>query len=197
MTEKDYVAVYVQTDPRFCYVDFLGDLENQGDFSDAVPRKHQFPAGLKVDLSPDGGDMITDFVNNGERILIASRRAKDLLEKEGIGAKAAEFLGPIVLRDRRRKAIKEPYYIVNVLTTVECFDWKKSVYETFDNSPREISPVSLEVLHIHAEKVPRGVKLFRIAEIKRELIIRTDLLETLRGAGCEGLCVVPMGEERI
>lgn len=196
MTEADYLAVYVRTDARHCSVEALGDLEYPGDLNKCIPLASTFPNGLKVDLDPGAGDMVTDFVNNSFRVLIASQKARAILESEGVERRIVEYL-PIVLRDKRRKPLKGPFFVVNVLASVPCFDWKRSTYQTYPNKPRKISPSSLTVLHVVPEAIPPDAKLFRVDEVKRELVVRADLLERIKREGCEGLCVVPMGEERI
>jgi len=196
MTERDYLALHLRTDPRFCSVKELGDLQNEGDLTKAVPLAHTFPESLQVDLSPKGGDMITDFVSNIFRILIVSQKARSILEDEGIRGDQVEYL-PIALRDKRKKPLKESFFIVNVLRAVDCFDWKRSVYKTYKNSPREISSASLEVLHVLPEAIPGDAKLLRLGELRRELILRADLLERLKREGCDGLSVIEMGKERI
>jgi hypothetical protein len=196
VTEQDYSAVHIPKDPRFCLVEQLGDLEDEGALSEAIPFAKRFPKKLVVDLAPDGGDMITDFVNNIFRILIASRKAREILEAEGIIGDQVEYL-PLTLRDRRRKQIKEPFFIVNTLRTVDCFDWKRSVYKTYTTNPREISPASLRVLHVTPDTIPEDAKLFRMGELREEIIVRADLVDRLKREGCEGLAVAAMGQRRI
>jgi hypothetical protein len=196
MTERDYLALYLQTDPRFCSVEELGDLQNEGDLTKAIPMAERLPNGLQADLAQCGGDMITDFVDNIFRILIVSQKARSILEDEGTKGDQVEYL-PIALRDKRQKPLKEPFFVVNLLRTIDCFDWKRSVYKTYKGCPREISSASLRVLHVLPEAIPEDAKLFRLGELRREIILRADLLERLKREGCDGLSVIEMGKERI
>lgn len=192
--DGDYVALGMRTDPRHCFVDQLSDLQLASDLSQALPLADDFPKGFKVDLSPDGGDLVPDVVANAYDILIVSEKAKRVLEREGVGEGDVEYL-PIVLRDKRRKAFKEAFFIVNLLTTVDCFDWERSTYKTYDKKPRKL--MTVKVLHVRPEAIPEDAKVFRLGELLNEVILRADLLEHLEKEGCQGPCVLPMGQKRI
>jgi hypothetical protein len=196
MTENDYLALYIQKDPRFCSVEKLGDFRSEGELAKASPMAHKVPKDLAIDLAQTAGDMITDIVDNIFSILIVSQKARSIMEDEGVRGDRAEYL-PIILRDKRGRPIKEPYFIVNVLTVIDCFDWKRSIYKTFKSDPREIMANSIKVLHLVPDAIPKDAKLFRVGEVRRQVVLRADLIERLKNEGCDGLSLVEMGGRRL
>ncbi|MFY2557355.1 imm11 family protein [Corallococcus terminator] len=157
-----------------------------------VPLTAQFPPTTEILLSTKSGNRFTDFIYTQSRVILASQRAWDLMKAEGVTDAQVEYL-PFVLKDRKGRVRPEKYGFVNPLLKVACFDFDKSDYTPMSDDPTE-GFAGISRLQILPEKVPEDVKLFRLAEDPDVNLIRTDLLEKLRGAGMEGLRGIALGE---
>lgn len=157
-----------------------------------VPLASQFPPTTEITLSTKSGSRFTDFIYTTARLILPSQRAWDLMRAEGVKEEHAEYL-PFILKDRKGRVRPEKYGFVNPLVKVPCFDSEKSEYTpSARNIPGRLAGILR--LHIHPEKVPEDVKLFRLAENTSTMLMRTDLLEKLQAAGMEGLRGIALGE---
>jgi hypothetical protein len=190
-----FAMFHIRSDSRFCQVENLDEkYKEYFRLLEAVPMGKTFPASLEVDMAADGGDLVTDFVNNIHTNVMVSEKARAVLEAEGVRDPDVEYL-PFFLKNKKGRRLKEQFFIANVLRTVPCFDWKRSEYKTLRNRPKEISRTSLRKLHILEDRVPSDLRFFRMAEFTDPTLIRSDLLERLRAEGCTGMSVIPLGDK--
>lgn len=194
MERFEYFVFGISDDPRVGVIENLDEkVEEYWLLCEGVRvTEEQFPAGVELDLAKDGGNLLTDFIENIHSVVIVSAKARAIMEAEGLGEELVQFL-PITLRNKRGKKVPEPYFIANALLSPECFDWDRSEYKTFPGK-RKISSTSLRRLHVLEEKLPDTAKFFRVGELKNRLLIRSDLLKRLKAEGCTGISVYAMGE---
>ncbi|AEI63720.1 imm11 family protein [Corallococcus macrosporus] len=189
----EYHVFSLNPDPR---VALLRDIdENVPDYrklTDGVRLKGSIPESTTFTLSEEGGDMLCDFVENTSGTLIVSTRAREALETEGVTGDDFEYL-PVILKDKRGRALKSRFYIVNPLQKIECMDRERS---EFSASARTDKILSVQRLVVRHEQVPAELKLFRLGEWPRVIVIRSDLVQRLQ-AQLTGLFVVGPGEDFI
>lgn len=191
-----YHLLGVRTDPRMCVIETLDErVQNYLLLTKVVRLGERFDSTVALEIAPEGGDWITDFINNIHCVAILSQKARRVMESEGLDDSLVEYL-PFVLRDRRGEVVSdERFFIANTLQSVECFDWDRSVYETFPGKPRKLVFAGMERMFLREAEIPADAKFFRLGEQKSRLIIRSDLLQRLRDEGCTGINVTAMGEE--
>ncbi|NMO23653.1 hypothetical protein HPC49_54455 [Pyxidicoccus fallax] len=196
MSHFKYFLFGVRKDPRFCQIEELDEkVEEYWKLSDGERMGSLFPPTVELQLALDGGDWVTDFINNINQVVILSHKARLIFEAEGVGGEQVEYL-PFVLKDRRGHVVDdEQFYVANALMKVDCFDWQRSVYKTFSHEPREIIYPSLRRMFLREEVIPENAKFFRLGEETDQYIIRSDLVERLKAEGCTGLSLRAMGED--
>ncbi|MBJ6759924.1 hypothetical protein JGU66_04060 [Myxococcaceae bacterium JPH2] len=193
MARHEYFVFVINSDPRVGVIENLDDsFEDYWMLSEGMALEDKYPPKLDLTLSKKGGDMITDFIDNIHEVVLTSEKARTILAQAGIGARQVEFL-PFTLKDRKRKKVPEPYFIANALQCFDCFDWDRSEYDLYPTK-RKVVSTSLSKLHVQEDKVPEEAMFFRLGELKDRILIRSDLLEKLRAAGCTGISVAAMGE---
>jgi hypothetical protein len=198
MTRYTYFLFDVRKDPRFCEIDEMDEkVEASWMLDKGVRMGSLFPPSVALQLAPDGGDWVTDFINNIHDAVILSHKARMIFEAEGVDGEQVEYL-PFVLKDKRGQVIDdESFYVAHALVKVDCFDWQRSVYKTFSHAPQKIIYASLWRLFLREEAIPQDAKFFRLGEQTDRIIIRSDLVERLTAEGCTGLSLRAMGEDLV
>ncbi|WP_426756051.1 imm11 family protein [Myxococcus sp. Y35] len=188
--EMTYQVFSLNPDPRVAFLDDVD--ENVPDYrklTKGFRLKGSIPESTTFTLSEEGGDMLCDFVENTSGTLIVSTRAREALEAEGVTGDDFEYL-PVTLKDKRGRALKSRFYIVNPLQKVECMDRERSKFSAYEDEV-----LSVQRLVVRQEKVPAELKLFRLGEWPQVIVIRSDLVQRLQEAQLTGLFVVGPGEK--
>ena len=179
-------------DPRAVQVVDLPDrAEDYFYLRDGIPCASYLPPTTELGFYEGAGDMLTDFIDNPDRVLYASPRVQDVLKGRGLVGAAVELL-PFVLLDKRGRRVREAYAIANPLLRVPCLDFERSKYRRSASDPNELAEVKL--LHLREDAVPEDAQLFRLGELPRLMVLRSDLLESFQQAGLSGLRVHPAGQ---
>jgi hypothetical protein len=188
---SEYLVVQHGEDPRAWRIKGVGDaIPDDFRLVQGVRLAPDYPARVVLDLHPSSGNMKVDFVRNLDRVLIASGRARELLLASGVSEKDVELL-PAFLRDKKGRVLDEPYTIVNPIGSIRCMDRKRSEFDTYTGSD-EVMGVGR--LFMEPDRVPEHLVLFRLGEDPKLILVRSDLLEEIEGAGLTGLRAVPLGE---
>ncbi|MCP3168176.1 imm11 family protein [Myxococcus qinghaiensis] len=193
MARHEYSIFVINNDARVGVIENLDDtFDDYWMLNEGVALGDKYPPKLDLTLSKKGGDMVTDFIDNIHKVVLISEKARGIMEQAGLGPEQVEFL-PFTLKDRKRKKVPEPYFIANALQCFDCFDWDRSEYDLYPTK-RKVVSTSLSKLYVLEDKVPKDALFFRLDELKNRILIRSDLLEKLRAAGCDGISVAAMGE---
>jgi hypothetical protein len=193
MARHEYFLFVINDDPRVGLIENLDDsFEDYWMLNEGMALGDKYPPKLDLTLSKKGGDMVTDFIDNIHKVVLISEKTRALLEQAGLGPEQVEFL-PFTLKDRKRKKVAEPYFIANALQSFDCFDWERSKYDLYPTK-RKVVSTSLSTLYVLEDKVPKDALFFRLGELKNRILIRSDLLDKLKAAGCTGISVAAMGE---
>jgi len=149
------------------------------------PSASWVPADLVFDLAKDKGEKLADVIPTAVYLLVVSERLAALLQRES-GARWETF--PVKLR-RERKVLDAPYVLANLLDIAPCVDLGRSDFEPNAFIPGEVD--FFRRLVLDPERVPRDRKIFRMKEQPRTILVREDLIATLRDAGCTGMSFIP------
>ncbi|WNZ61935.1 hypothetical protein QEG98_39900 [Myxococcus sp. MxC21-1] len=151
--------------------------------SEGVRCAEWFPKGLVFDLSKEGGRTLTDSIPNAFGMLVVSEKLKGILEQE-TPADSIEYL-PMRLRTPRKKVLTTPYYIANVLGSVACMNAKKSDFDMNDITKDQV--LYFRRLALNEKKIPKDVKIFRLAEQTSLILVREDLGQRIVDEDCLGM----------
>jgi hypothetical protein len=172
-------------------------------FYPVVPEYFRLRQGVRVagecnpnpvlDLVESAGDMRVDFIDNADRVIFASSRGRDLLLAEGVKEQDVEFI-PVLVRDKKRRPLETPYFIVNPVVSVACMDMKQSQYSTYTKSGKVMFVERLQLL---PAQIPEGLKLFRLDEDRKLILIDGDLVSAIEKAGLTGFHAVRQGEDLV
>ncbi|HSP79812.1 MAG TPA: DUF1629 domain-containing protein [Myxococcaceae bacterium] len=189
-SEPTYLIFTTSEDPRIAHIrDIAANVPDESKLSSGVSLKGLISESTTFSLSQEGGDMLTDIVDNISGELIVSSKAREVLESEGVAGDVVEYL-PFTLKDKRGRRTKGQFYLVNLLLKVPCMDRESSAFSTSDFDGRVLRVKRLKVLK---EKIPPEAKLFRLGEWPRAIVIRSDLVQRINDEKLTGLTVCEQG----
>jgi hypothetical protein len=188
--DTTYMVFTTSEDPRIALIrDITSNISDESKLSSCVSLKGIISESTTFSLSQEGGDMLTDIVDNISGELIVSSRAREVLESEGVTGDVVEYL-PFTLKDKRGRRTKGQFYLANLLLKVDCMDREKSDFSVSDFDGRVLGVDTLKVLN---EKIPPEAKLFRLGEYTRLIVIRSDLVRRINDEKLTGLTVCEQG----
>jgi len=158
------------------------------EFQKSIKLADRFPDDvvMAMDNEDPNWRVLYDVVNNLNSLLIVSDAFKKLLEDFDIGQ--AEFL-KIKIKDQRDKIVKEDFYIVNLLDSVNYINTKES---TIDYSALDSSRVSsIRNIILQEDCIPKDRALFRSRIMPNRYVISQELEKNIRIRELEGILCVP------
>jgi hypothetical protein len=188
-----YPWVRDDEDDSFAWItkdsDFLMHCMDSYLLHEGVAVKSWFPTDTIFQLAEHHGSKLTDSIPNTLHMLIVSEKMKEALEEKS-GAEI-EFL-PVRIRNQRGRVVQEPYFIANVVGTVECVDRERSKFWCSEIRPDQV--FHFYRLALDAEKIPPNTRLFRLKEKSNLVIVREDLADAILHAGCDGMIFQEMDD---
>ncbi|MCG8573048.1 MAG: hypothetical protein MJB14_23190 [Spirochaetes bacterium] len=189
----DYYILLDSLDKQYCKIsdeepEFLN--KESWKIMRGISVKDIYPENIELSMfKKHPGKVIPDLMYGISYYLI-SQKLKNILEKE-VDQKI-EYL-PFTLINCKGKQEPSLYYILNVLDIEDCVDLENSKYRESHIAPGTFS--SLRILNLEKEKINPELKIFRIKQKTRLLIIRDDLKNFLESNNITGLEFVEMGEK--
>lgn len=188
-----YPWVRDDEDDSFAWItkdsDFLMHWMDSYLLHEGISVKSWFPTDTVFQLADHHGIKLTDSIPNTLHLLIVSEKMKGVLEEKS--SAEIEFL-PVRIRNQRGRVLQEPYFIANILGTVECVDRERSKFWCSDIRPDQV--FHFYRLTLDGEKIPSDAKLFRLREKSNLVIIREDLADDILRAGCDGMLFQEMDD---
>ncbi len=207
-----YYTFDFSKDPKLGIIEDIDNVENEfiDDFmlNEGISVKTNFPSDCELQFDNDGGDFVTDFIENIDELVLISERTKTIFEKFIKNEESIEYL-PFNLLNRKGKPASEiPYYIANTLMNISnCIDFEaikeKAVCYGIKDDERTIGGVfyidgkvsRFTVICLKEKELPEDAVLFRIGELPNHIVIRSDLVDALKKAGVTNLNLIPNGDE--
>jgi hypothetical protein len=164
----------------------FGTIENYNEdfkLKLAVPLRASFPADARIQMRKSAPDEIglVDSLNTLSSALIVNERVCQLFEREGVDN--IELL-PVKAFNHKGKEVKDRYFAVNILSSVDCVDTKQSKVTWNNIDSTMISGV--EKLVIDEKKIPKGLKLCRLKIMEYQTIIHRSLVDQIRAEKLKG-----------
>jgi hypothetical protein len=180
----NYVLGIPTTGPDAAVLTLLQEVEDDYELLKGVSRAVDFPSDAYFQFSPDfpRDILLEDFIKNENKVLVASERARELLESSA--SKNNEFL-PVTIVDHKGRGLPEPYYIVHQVELQPCIDEAASEFEENAIDPERI--YYMDRLVLDETRVDPEVSLFRMARFAKVPVFRRDLAERIQAAGLTGI----------
>ncbi len=186
-----YFILREANDPKNCLINQCPDSLRS--------KKWRIPKGQRMDAHypPDvtlrmdaeqPGLLVPDLIKNTFRFCLVSSKLKALLEQEA-GAEI-EFL-PTAITNHKGRTVLGDFFIANVIGTQDCVDLERSEFDALEDEPDRFN--ALFRLHLREDRIPSGLKLFRIQPMPGVLVLRDDLRTRLEEQGLTGAQYIPMG----
>ncbi len=184
------------TDEEFAWLsDWLPEelRDNAYLLNKGVSVKEWFPDDVVFDLSPDKGIKLVDYFPNTDQIFVVSGRLKDVLAETGA---SFEFF-PVKIRNHKGRIVDEPYFLANLVGSIQCVDHAQSDYVESNLIKGQVS--YFKKLALKEDNIPEGTQIFRLGErlpmllaceelalkIKRELYMEGMIFRKLEAYGKE------------
>lgn len=194
MQKYEYLLFNINPDSKVVSIENIAKkIPDSFQLKKGIKIGDSYPSKVILNIFPDSGDMLTDFIDNISSCVIINSIVKDVFEKEGLDTNKVEYL-PFVLLDKKNKTVKTQYFIANCLICINCFDFEKS---KCTKSSRNGSLLDVETVVLHENKIPNDAKFFRIGEYPSQIVIRSDLLDVLKEKEFTGISVISQGQSLI
>ncbi|NND64467.1 MAG: hypothetical protein HKM24_00750 [Gammaproteobacteria bacterium] len=156
------------------------DLGREASLGQSV--KKNWPNNVEFSMSQDfpNRTVLTDLVSNPGEWILASEKLVDAIS--GSVSDELEIL-PIKIRDHKKKLVKEIYFFVNPLHSVDCIDQEKSELEWEDDDEIE----DIEKLHIDEKKIPKDRDILRVKFYSYLTLVRRSIFDEWVKQGFTGL----------
>jgi hypothetical protein len=169
----------------------LRNYDDDFELHNGISLAKEFPPDAAYRMSDEAPDKtaLHDVLDNRDRNFVINEKVKALLEAEGV--QHVEYL-PVKVLNHKDRAVKERYFVVNMLPLVDCIDMEKTKYKRNILDPEQLMHISN--LTVHEEKIPADFKLLRVQFASAVMLMRRDLAEKLKAAGVRGLGIAEVVE---
>jgi hypothetical protein len=170
--ESQFRAWIHALDPAYARLDgtLPSDLEELSvPLARGLPVGDAFPRDVVFDLNPDSGVQLTDSLPNGCLVHVVSERLKAVIEKT---KHPAEF-HPVKIRNHKKRLAREPYYLMNLLGSLDAMDRQKSDWTESALEPGQANRIRM--LELDRGKIPQGTQLFRLSVDPALILVENEL----------------------
>jgi hypothetical protein len=180
----DWLIVRSQSEPDAAHFSSIQNYDDDFQLSECVSLKATFPAEAEVRMDPDYPSDIelVESLYAGRAELIVNAAVCQLFERAGV--RNIELL-PIKVINHKKKPVKDAYFVVNILSQVDCIDLAKSAGIEW-NSIDPTMMDSIQTMVLDAGRLPADLKLFRPAKMSYLMLIQRGLAEQIQAAGMRG-----------
>lgn len=130
----------------------------------------------------DRGVRLSDSLHNVDRLVVASARLRDLLEAAAVPQ--VEFL-PVPILNHQKRPVTEPYFVVNLLSPVDCLDLDACEPRWSRLDKTEIARVKRLV--IDPARIDPARTLFRPKSYRACMLVHRTLAKRIDAAGLTGM----------
>jgi hypothetical protein len=164
----------------YCVLGFLERFSDDYKLMKGDSVAKEWPDDVRFTMDPDFKKQIklADNLTNPNRVLVASKPLADFFTAKKVPN--LEFL-PVTIFNHKKKVASNEYCIVNLVTTQDCIDTKKSEVTWNDIDPHYIS--KMKQIVFDEKKIDKKAALFRAEHLKTLMFIRADLDEEVTAGG--------------
>ncbi len=175
----------VVTPKGVCHLTAVKNVPKWAHMHKNEPQVGKFPADACFQMSDEFPKDIklADVLSNTNSFLVVSERFRDYLETEKL--LAHNEVHAVGIENHKGRREKAAYFIIHQIDDPKCIDEAKTVGRKSRLAPDEYS--GMKKLVIDEKKVARDYTIFRAAEYKDRILVRTDVAEKIEKAGFTGI----------
>jgi uncharacterized protein DUF1629 len=173
---------------RFAVLTSIRNVKDAWQIAKGIPRAKGFPKDALFEMDPKFKKYValSDNMANEERMLVVSKKLKDLVEARG--PRRVEYLRVGVL-NHKKKPVDDEYWIIHPVEVVDCIDTKRSDIDWNAIDKEKIA--SCEKLVLKANAIDGKHLLFRPKHLEYYVMILPELANAIREGGFTGLRLTP------
>lgn len=175
----------------FAVLKYLENVENSYDIKKGKPFTGILPsdACFRMNEEYPKDIKVPDCFGNLDSMIVISKRLVETIA--AYTDNMVEFL-PVKIYNHKGRETKEPFFILNPLTVVDCIDKEKSDISWNCIDPERIS--SCMELVLIDDALTNAPPLIRLKYATRVILIREDLAEILENGNFSGIWLVDIEE---
>jgi hypothetical protein len=183
--KSKYKIIQIVTPKGVCLLSNIQNVKDWAYLHRNVPLAGKFPedASFPMDDEFPKNIKLADALANTHRLLVVSERFAEFLKTEKLLAHNEVHPVSIVNHKGRRESAK--YFIIHQIDDPKCVDEAKTVGTKSRLEPDEYS--GMKSLVLDEKKIPPDYTIFRAAEYKSRVLIRSDVAEKIEKAGFTGI----------
>jgi hypothetical protein len=178
---------------EYCVLGFLEGFSDGYKLKKGDSVASEWPDDARFSMDPDFKKKIklSDNLLNPSRVLVASKRLADFFREKKVPN--LEFL-PVTIFNHKKKVASTEYSIVNLVTTQDCIDTKKSEVTWNNIDPHYIS--KMKQLVFNEKKIDKTALLFRAEHLSTQMFVRADFAAEVTAAGFTNVKFWPLSAYR-
>lgn len=146
-----------------------------------------FPDHPEIQVREDKGIVLADSIPNSGELLIVSEKLKTVLDE----VEGADFeFFPVTILDKKGRASEKEYYVANLLSVIDCVNMVESKYVMDPLRKGQVDWFS--ELRLDESRIPADQLVFRLKDLTRLLIVRSELVNNIQQADCTGIYFEPV-----
>jgi hypothetical protein len=182
--KNKYKIVQVVSPKGVCH---LSNLQN-ADWTDlmrSVPQAGKFPKDASFRMSDEFPKdvKLADALANTNALLVVSEKLAEFLKTEKF--LAHNEVHPVGIENHKGRREKVQYFIIHQIDDPKCVDEAKTVGRKSRLEPDEYA--GMRQLVLDEKKIPPEYAIFRAAEYKDRILVRSDVAEKIEKGGFTGL----------
>jgi hypothetical protein len=172
------------------FLDVL-NYEDSFELREGTSLAQQFPADAAYRMRDDFPDNIQlhEVLYTLDSLLVVSEKVKAFLEAERV--QHVEYL-PVKVLNHKDRAVKERYFIVNMLPLVDCIDTSRTKFTPNLLDPEQFDNISN--LTVDEKRIPANFQVLRLKHLPGAMLINRTLAE--KSAGFRGFKTSEVSEYR-
>lgn len=189
----DYLIWKAVFQDGYCVCGSLENFEDSHKLKRGTSVADYFPDDAYFEMDPDFPKDIklADNVRNGGGFMLVSKGIKEMIERDHVNN--VEYL-PVKITNHKGRIASREFFIINPLDICDAIDFDQSKIKWNNINPDIIS--SCTKLVLKEDKIPTGLKMFRLKYFSRRVLIRRDHAEKIQKRGFVGVAFTKVQDFR-
>lgn len=180
-----YKIVEIASPKGVCHLTSIKNVKNWAYMQRGEPQAGRFPDNASFQMSDEFPKDIklADALANTNSFLIVSERFAEFLRAEKL--LAHNEVHPVGIDNHKGRREKAPYFIIHQTDNPKCVDETKTVGRKSKLEPDEYA--GMKKLVLDEKRVGRDYTIFRAAEYRDRILVRSDAAKKIEEAGFTGI----------
>jgi hypothetical protein len=183
--KSKYKIVEIVSPKGVCHLTAIRNVKNWAYMMRNEPQAGKFPENASFQMNDEfpRDVKLADVLVNTSGFLLVSERFAEFLKTENL--LAHNEVHPVGIDNHRGRREKAKYFIIHQIDDPKCVDEAKTVGHKSKLEPDEYA--GMRKLVLDDEKIPRDYTIFRAAEYRDRILVRSDVAEKVEKAGFTGI----------